>query len=108
MSDTTSDAVEILDLEFGDDPEYQEMLAEERINSRTAKAVYDARTTAGLTQKQLAALVGTTQSVISRLEDGDYHKHSLALLERIGKALRHRVEVRFVPLTSDKHEKIAA
>ena len=50
MSDKTSDAVEILNLEFGDDPEYQAMLAEERINSRTAKAVYEARAAAGLTQ----------------------------------------------------------
>lgn len=101
MSDQTSDAVEILDREFGDDPEYREMLAEERIHSRTAKAVYEARTAAGLTQKQLAASVGTTQSVISRLEDGDYNKHSLALLERIGNALHQRVEVRFVPLTAE-------
>ena len=107
MSDQTSDAIKILDLEFGDDPAYQQMRAEERINSRTAKAVYDARTHAGLTQKQLAALVGTTQSVISRLEDGDYNKHSLAMLERIAAALHQRIDVRFVPLTSEKREKMA-
>jgi ribosome-binding protein aMBF1 (putative translation factor) len=108
MNDQTSDAAEILDLEFGDDQEYQEMLAEERIHSRTAKAVHDARNAAGLTQKQLASLVGTTQSVISRLEDGDYNKHSLAMLERVGRALHQRVEVRFIPLTADTEQAIAA
>ena len=38
---------------------------------------------AGLSQKELAALIGTTQSVISRLEDSDYGGRSLTMLERI-------------------------
>ena len=33
---------------------------------------------------------------VFRLEDGDYDRHSLAMLERIA-ALHRRVEVRFVP-----------
>ena len=94
---TTSDAAEILDIEFGDDPGYPELRAQERVKSQAAQAIYDARQTAGLTQTQLARLAGTTQSVISRLEDGDYDKHSLAMLERIAAALGRRVEVRFVP-----------
>jgi DNA-binding XRE family transcriptional regulator len=93
----TSDAAEILDLEFGDDPAYGELRAQERVKSQAAQAIYDARLAAGLTQTELARLAGTTQSVISRLEDGDYDKHSLALLERIAAALHRRVEVRFVP-----------
>lgn len=99
MNDRTSDAVEILDIEFGDDPEYQAMVVEERVNSQAARAIYEARRAAGLTQKELAALVGTTQSVISRLEDGDYHKHSFAMLERIGRVLNRRVELRYSPVT---------
>jgi len=95
-----SDAAEILAQEFGSDPEYREMLSEERVKSQAAQAIYRLRTAAGLTQKQLADLVGTTQSVISRLEDADYEKHSFAMLERIGAALQHRVEVRYVPLTA--------
>ena len=93
----TSDAAEIMDIEFGDDPKYQQIRAEQRIKSQAAQAIYDARTAAGLTQIQLAGLAGTTQSVISRLEDGDYDRHSLATLERIAAALGRRVEVRFVP-----------
>jgi transcriptional regulator with XRE-family HTH domain len=56
------------------------------------------RTKAGLTQKELAKHVGTTPSVISRLEDADYRGHSLAMLRRIARALNKRVEIRFVSL----------
>ena len=51
------------------------------------------RTEAGLTQSQLAGLVGTTQSVISRLEDSDYDGHSLSMLTRIAEALHKKVSV---------------
>ena len=43
--------------------------------------------------------VGTTASVISRLEDADYEGHSLAMLNRIAAALNKRVKIEFVPLT---------
>ena len=52
----------------------------------------------GMTQKQLAELVGTAHSVISRLEDADYQGHSLRMLLRISAPLHRRIEVRFVPL----------
>ena len=93
----TSDAAEIMDIEFGDDPHYQELRAQERAKSQASQAIYAARIAAELTQTQLARLAGTTQSVISRLEDGDYDKHSLAMLERIAAVLHQRVELRFVP-----------
>jgi transcriptional regulator with XRE-family HTH domain len=47
---------------------------------------------------ELAARVGTTPSVISRLEYDDYDGHSLAMLRRIAAALNKRVEIRFVGL----------
>jgi predicted transcriptional regulator len=59
--------------------------------------IYDARTHAGLTQTQLAEKVGTTQSVISQLEDADYDGHSLSMLRRIAAALQSHIEVRIVP-----------
>ena len=97
MNDRTRDAAEILDMEFGKDPEYRAMLSEERVKSQAARAIYEARTAAGLTQKQLADLIGSNQSVISRLEDADYDRHSLAMLDRIASALHRRVEVHLVP-----------
>ena len=63
-----------------------------------ARKIRDLRTKAGLTQKQLAKLVGTTHSVISHLEDADYEGHSLAMLDRIAAAMDKRVEIRFVPM----------
>jgi transcriptional regulator with XRE-family HTH domain len=58
--------------------------------------IYDARTAAGLTQAQLAKLIGTDQSVISRLEDADYDGHSMSMLRRIATALGKKLEIRFV------------
>jgi len=49
----------------------------------------------GLTQRQLAELVGTRQSSISRLESGS-RDPSLSFLRRIADALGARVEVRLV------------
>jgi ribosome-binding protein aMBF1 (putative translation factor) len=94
----TTDAVEILDRRyFRNKPEMQTLLAEEGANAEIARKIYDLRTAAGLSQRALAKLVGTTASVICRLEDADYEGHSLAMLRRIGGALNKRVEIRFVP-----------
>jgi transcriptional regulator with XRE-family HTH domain len=73
----------------------------ERQNSDIAEQIYIIRTQAGLSQSQLAKLVGTTQSVISRLEDADYTGHSLAMLRKIGLALHQRLEIQFVPETEN-------
>jgi ribosome-binding protein aMBF1 (putative translation factor) len=51
-----------------------------------ALLVREMREDAGLTQTELARKVGTTQSVIARLEDAEYTGHSLAMLERIAVA----------------------
>jgi transcriptional regulator with XRE-family HTH domain len=74
----------------------QAILAEEEANAEIARKIYDLRARAGLSQRALAKLVGTTASVICRLEDSDYEGHSLAMLRRIAKALGKRVEIRFV------------
>lgn len=61
-----------------------------------ALLVREMREDAGLTQTELARKVGTTQSVIARLEDAEYAGHSLTMLERIatacGVALKLRAE----------------
>jgi len=83
---------------FAGRPERLAELEEARASAEVARKVYELRTKAKLTQKELAARVGTTPSVISRLEDDDYEGHSLAMLHRIATALNKRVEIRFVPL----------
>lgn len=88
----------LYDLYVGDDPKMRQLYEEELANAQIARAIYDLRTGAGLTQAALARLVGTTPSVISRLEDADYRGHSVAMLRRIAEALNRRVEIRFVPV----------
>jgi DNA-binding XRE family transcriptional regulator len=99
----TSDAVEILHRRyFEGKPEMLAMLEEARAEDEIARKIYGLRTKAGLSQRQLAKLVGTTASVICRLEDADYDGHSLAMLRRIAAAVNKRVEIRFVRLKSKR------
>jgi DNA-binding XRE family transcriptional regulator len=94
-----TDAVEILLREFYEgNTERLKSLAACRANDEIARKIQALRTKAGLTQAQLAKLVGTTASVICRLEDADYEGHSVAMLRRIAAALNRRVEIRFLPL----------
>jgi len=72
-------------------------LERERLNARIARQIYDLRTKARITQRQLASLVGTSASVVCQLEDSDYTGHSLSMLQRIATALSSRIELRFVP-----------
>jgi ribosome-binding protein aMBF1 (putative translation factor) len=95
----TADAVEILKRKTGIDPDTDSEMLQISEDLRVAQMIYDARTEAGLTQKELAQAVGTTQSVISQLESAEYKGHSLSMLERIAKALNRRVEVRLVRVT---------
>lgn len=44
---------------------------EARVNAQAARLIYQLRSDAKLNQNELAKLVGTTQSVVSRLEDDD-------------------------------------
>jgi len=80
-------------------PERIAALEEARANDEVVRKICQLRTRAGLTQRQLAKPVGTTASVICRLEDAEYEGHSLLLLlRRIATALDRRVEIRFMPL----------
>jgi len=94
----TTDAVKILHNRYiKGDPEAEKMLQQAREQSDIAAKIYELRQQAKLSQKQLAELVGTTQSVISRLEDADYTGHSLEMLRRIATALHCKVKVEIVP-----------
>ena len=95
----TSDAVEILHRRiYEGKPARLKNLEEARANQEIARKIHELRSAAALTQTQLAKLIGTTASVICRLEDADYEGHSLAMLRRIAGALNQRVEIRFIPI----------
>ena len=98
---TITDGLEILDRIYFRTPARKRALEKARLNAEIAQEIYALRTKAGLTQAQLAKMIGTTASVISRLEDADYSGHSLSMLQRIASALNQRLELRFVPAESE-------
>jgi transcriptional regulator with XRE-family HTH domain len=57
--------------------------------------IYDLRTGAGLSQSALAKRMGTTQSVISRLEEGGGARNRLDTLARVATALERHLVVSF-------------
>jgi DNA-binding XRE family transcriptional regulator len=102
----TTDAVEIIHRRhYEGHPQRMAELAQAEANDTVARKIYALRKRAGLTQQQLAKLVGTTASVICRLEDADYQGHSLAMLRRVADALNKRVELRFV--NANRNPKVA-
>src|SRR6185312_6022188 len=104
----TSDAAHILYRRYYEGrPERVRGLEAARAHDSVARKLTALRLRAGLTQRQLADLVGTTASAICRLEDAEYEGHSLAMLNRIAAALKQRVEIRFVPIAQGRTLKSA-
>ena len=98
----TTDAVEILRRRYyAGRPDRTAALEAERTHADVARQIFKLRNKAGLTQQQVAKLIGTAPSVISRLEDADYKGHSLSMLRRIATALQARIQIRFVPIKDD-------
>jgi transcriptional regulator with XRE-family HTH domain len=89
----------LYDRYIGDAPEKVDAFESAKSNAEVARSIYRLRSKARLTQRQLAALVGTTPSVICRLEDADYDGHSLSMLKRVAAALGLGVQIRFTPGT---------
>jgi DNA-binding XRE family transcriptional regulator len=100
---TTTDAAAIIHKKFFEGkPAKIEELEKMRADDQVARKIVELRMRSGLSQRELAKLVGTSASAICRLEDADYAGHSLAMLNRIAAALHRRVEIRFVPLRGVK------
>jgi transcriptional regulator with XRE-family HTH domain len=55
------------------------------------------RKQAGISQKELAVRLNTSQQSVSRLESPAYEGHSLATLRKVAEVLDANVEVRFSP-----------
>jgi transcriptional regulator with XRE-family HTH domain len=79
------------------DPEFVAALAE----LEPAYQVARLRILRGLTQEQLAELVGTKQPGIARLESGA-STPTLSFLRKVATALGARLEVRLVPLKEEE------
>ncbi len=65
------------------------------------------RKEAGLSQKELACKLKTSQQQISRLESPAYEGHSLSMLRRVARVLNAEVKVAFEPVHNRKHAVVA-
>ena len=80
---------------FLNDPANAEMLKKVKLGMKIAKAVYDARISARLTQKQLAEKLHTRQSYIAEVEKGR-RNITVSTLERYVEACGKHVELKLV------------
>jgi DNA-binding XRE family transcriptional regulator len=77
------------------DPNYKKAYTELEDEFIVAKALIQARTNANLTQKQIAERMGTTQSVVARIESGK-PLPSLKSLIRYAAAINSRIDLKLV------------
>jgi DNA-binding XRE family transcriptional regulator len=64
---------------------------------RLAREMLTARSRIGLTQEEVAGLMGTTKSAVSRLEASGKHAPSLSTLKKYAQAVGCRLEIKLVP-----------
>ncbi|MCE5186924.1 MAG: helix-turn-helix domain-containing protein [Planctomycetaceae bacterium] len=96
----TKSAIEIIHHRYiKGDKGLLEAIADEKEKLNIAAQIHEMRTKEGLSQNDLAERMGTTQSVISRLESTDYRCENLSTLQKIASVLHCRLEVKFVPDT---------
>lgn len=98
MKRAKDDLDRTIDKILKEDPSFQKELDKADRAWDIAFQIYDLRKKAGLTQTQLAKLVGTKQSNIARIEDADYTGYTQTTLDKVARALNAKVEVRIVPL----------
>ena len=97
MRRTTKDFAEVLRRQITGDAELAAQVETEDLNANIAVQIFASRRKAEMTQGELAARVGTKQSVISRLEDANYDAHSLSMLKKIAEATGMKLRVQFIP-----------
>lgn len=89
------------------DPEFKAHYQEERQALKLAMKIAKLREKKGLSQQQLAKLMGTSQQAISRIESGEYEGFTLKTLEKIAEATGMRVKIEFVAAQDNSSRKTA-
>lgn len=79
------------------DPTYRKKFFLAESSARIAGDLIALRKKRGLNQTELAGLIGTAQTGISRLEKSSYQSWSFSMLRRIADALDARIRVRIEP-----------
>ena len=82
------------------DPEYRHEFVQERVHSSVALQIRALRTQRNnMTQKTLGEAIGMAQTWISKLEDPEYGKMTVATLLRLAKAFDADLEIKFRPFS---------
>lgn len=88
MKNTNKKVRDVL-AEVARDKKYSQYAQEARTRIQIGAELFKAREKAGISQRALAKLAGTTQKVISNIEGGDLNP-GICLLQRIAQELRMR------------------
>jgi len=91
----TKDSLKILNKRLNKSKELAYLVEKERTYMDIAITLRQTRKTKGLTQAKLAKLADTTQSDVSRLENGDFDGDSLKILGRLATAMYMRLIIQF-------------
>lgn len=78
------------------DPKFKAYYQEERQALKLAMKIAKLREKKGLSQQQMAKLMGTSQQAVSRIESGKYEGFTLKTLAKIAEATGTRVKIEFV------------
>lgn len=97
-----NDALAVMTKMFGAEPGWDEGVADATAAAEIAEEVFALRERHGLTQRELAALIGSSQSAVARMEDGEYRGHSMSVLRRMAAAVGEQVSFRFVAPSRSK------
>lgn len=84
------------------DPEFRKYYEQYRHALAIGYEIAKLRQRLGLSQKELARRMGTTQQVVSRLETASYPNITTKTLERVAKATGTELAVRFKPVRKKK------
>lgn len=86
----------LLTREFERDPDLPRRLHRQKVYFDLAFAISKQRRESGLTQKELAEKLNTTQPNIARWETPGYERYSISRLIDLAEALGMDLEIRFV------------
>lgn len=78
------------------DTEFRAHYKEERQALKLAMKIAKLREKKGLSQQQLAKMMGTSQQAISRIESGEYEGFTLKTLEKLAEATGTQLKIEFV------------
>ena len=76
------------------DPEFRKVFEEEEVYANMAITIAQLREHSGISQNELAQMVGTTQQTISRIEDPRNHSITVNTLVKIAGALGKRLQIK--------------